>query len=168
MFGRKPPQDEADTAPQEGGVLPLKKTRQTAFSPELAKRRDDDRQNGGKSAMTAEAKTLVIGREINLKGEIGDCDTLMVHGSADAVLTNCKSFHITQSGLLSGTAEVQQAEVEGRFEGELTVRGKLVIRSGGRVRGKISYAEIEVEPGGRIDGEITSIEPEVVRSRAAG
>lgn len=117
--------------------------------------------------MAPEAKTLVIGREINLKGEIGDCDSLMVHGTAEATLNNCRSFVITESGKLIGTAEVQQAEVMGRFEGTLKVRGRLVIRAGGRVQGDISYAEIEIEPGGRIDGAIDSVEPELVQTRAA-
>lgn len=118
--------------------------------------------------MAPDAKTLVIGREINLKGEIGDCDSLMVHGNAEAALTDCRSFLITETGVLKGTAEVQEAEVLGRFEGTLKVRGRLVIRSGGRVQGKISYADIEIEPGGRIDGEIDSVEPELVRNSAAG
>ncbi|WP_416899620.1 MAG: bactofilin family protein [Minwuia sp.] len=168
MFGRKQPHEEGGGTPDEGGVLPLKKAKPTAFSPELARRREDDGRNKGEAGMTADAKTLVIGREINLKGEIADCERLMVHGSADATLADCKQLTITQSGTLTGTAEVEQAEVEGRFDGEMTVRGRLVIRASGRVHGRISYAEIEIEPGGRIDGEITSIEPEIVRSRAAG
>ena len=117
--------------------------------------------------MAPEPKTLVIGREINLKGEIADCDTLMVHGSAEATLNNCRSFVITESGVLNGTADVQSAEVMGRYEGTLTVRGRLIIRSGGRVQGQINYAEVEIEPGGRLDGQIDTVEPELVPARAA-
>lgn len=117
--------------------------------------------------MAADAKKLVIGREINLKGEITNCDSVMVHGCADAALSACRSFHISENGVMTGSAEVEEAEVLGRFEGTLKVRGKLTIRGSGRVKGRISYAHIEVESGGRIDGEINSIEPEVVRDRVA-
>jgi cytoskeletal protein CcmA (bactofilin family) len=166
MFRKKQP-DETTAEREEGPVLPLKQRKPGTFRPEPARPARRPRSEGGKSDMAPEAKTLVIGREINLKGEVGDCDSLMVHGSAEAVLTNCRSFVITEGGVLKGTAEVQEAEVMGRFEGTLKVRGRLIIRSGGRVQGTISYADIEIEPGGRIDGEIDAVEPELVRSRAA-
>jgi cytoskeletal protein CcmA (bactofilin family) len=166
MFRKKPPEETA-TERDEGPVLPLKQRKPGSFRPELAKPARPPRTEGGRSNMAPEAKTLVIGREINLKGEIGDCDSLMVHGSAEATLTNCRSFVITEGGELIGTADVQEAEVMGRFEGTLKVRGRLIIRSGGRVQGKISYSDIEIEPGGRIDGEIDAVEPELVRTRAA-
>lgn len=166
MFRKKPPED-GDAPAEEGPVLPLKERKPGGFRPELAQEQRADRQERRGQTMAADAKTLVIGREINLKGEITDCDSVMVHGSAEASLTACRSFHISESGVLTGSAEVQDAEVLGRFEGTLKVRGKLTIRASGRVKGRISYASIEVEPGGRIDGEIDSVEPEVVRNRAA-
>ena len=117
--------------------------------------------------VNAEAKKLVVGREIRMKGEIGNCEHVLIHGFAEAALTDCKAFEVSQSGILKGSAEVQSAEISGRFEGALTVRGRLHIRAGGRVSGDISYAEIEIEPGGRLDGEIRSIEPQLVQSRLA-
>jgi len=164
MF-RKKPEQPAQAEPEAKPALPMKERKPGAFKPELAR---PDRSDGRGSDVSPEAKTLVIGREINLKGEIRDCDSLMVHGTADAELTNCRRFHITESGTLTGTAEVHDAEVQGRFEGTLKVRGRLIIRSGGRVHGAVSYAEIEIEPGGRIDGEIDTIEPELVQNRATG
>lgn len=117
--------------------------------------------------VNAEPKKLVVGREIRMKGEIGNCEHVLIHGFAEAALTDCKAFEVSQSGILKGSAEVQSAEISGRFEGALTVRGRLHIRAGGRVSGEISYAEIEIEPGGRLDGEIRSIEPQLVQTRQA-
>ncbi len=119
--------------------------------------------------MNAEPKTLVVGREIRMKGEIGNCEHVLIHGFAEAALSDCRAFEVSQGGTLKGSAEVQSAEVSGRFDGTLTVRGRLVVRAGGRVSGEISYAEIEIEPGGRLDGQIRSIEPQLVENkRAAG
>jgi len=48
------------------------------------------------------------------------------------------------------------ADVHGRFEGELVVRKRLLIRAGGHVSGNITYGEIEIESGGGISGTIRS------------
>jgi len=167
IFRKKDDQKAAEPVP-DGAVLPLKQGERTRFQPEPAGRQGLGKHEGRPSDMNADAKTLIIGREINLKGEIGECESLMVHGSAEAVLSNCRSFTITESGLLKGEADVQSAEVLGRFEGTLKVRGLLTIRKGGRVSGTISYAEVEIEQGGRLDGQIDTVEPELVGGRAAG
>jgi len=41
------------------------------------------------------------------------------------------------------------------FDGNLTVREKLVIHSTGKVTGKIRYGKIVIEEGGQLSGEIT-------------
>lgn len=43
----------------------------------------------------------------------------------------------------------------GTFDGNLTVRQKLVIFSTGKVTGKIRYGKIVIEEGGQLSGEIT-------------
>ena len=45
-------------------------------------------------------------------------------------------------------------DVRGRFDSELVVRKRLLIRAGGHVSGKITYGEIEIESGGAISGAI--------------
>jgi cytoskeletal protein CcmA (bactofilin family) len=100
-----------------------------------------------------EAK-LVVGPEIKIKGvEISDCDTLVVEGRIEATLDS-RVLEITQNGVFQGTIAVDNAEIRGRFEGELTVRKQLVIHGTGRVSGKIRYAKIKVEEGAELSGTI--------------
>jgi cytoskeletal protein CcmA (bactofilin family) len=100
-----------------------------------------------------EAK-LVVGPEIKIKGvEISDCDTLVVEGRIEATLDS-RVLEITQHGVFQGTIAVDNAEIHGRFEGELTVRKQLVIHATGKVSGKIRYAKIKVEEGAELSGEI--------------
>jgi cytoskeletal protein CcmA (bactofilin family) len=61
---------------------------------------------------------------------------------------------IAESGLFKGSASIEEAEVRGRFEGNLTVRKRLLIRATGRVSGTIRYGQIEIECGGQISGDI--------------
>jgi cytoskeletal protein CcmA (bactofilin family) len=100
-----------------------------------------------------EAK-LVVGPEIKIKGvEISDCDTLVVEGRIEATLDS-RVLEITQHGVFQGTIAVDNAEIHGRFEGELTVRKQLVIHGTGKVSGKIRYAKIKVEEGAELSGTI--------------
>ena len=55
---------------------------------------------------------------------------------------------------IKGSAEIDIAEIRGQFDGNLTVRQKLVIYSTGKVTGTIRYGKLVVEEGGQISGEI--------------
>ncbi len=102
----------------------------------------------------ADARSLIVGREISLSGEITSCDRLIVEGSVEANLQNSREMDIAESGLFKGTAAISEAEIRGRFEGNLTVRKRLYIRATGRVSGTIRYGQIEIECGGQISGDI--------------
>ena len=101
-----------------------------------------------------EARKLIVGREISLSGEITSCDKLIVEGSVEANLQNCHDVDIAESGLFKGSATIDEADVRGRFEGNLVVRNRLLIRATGRVTGTIRYGQIEIECGGQIAGDI--------------
>jgi cytoskeletal protein CcmA (bactofilin family) len=104
----------------------------------------------------ADVRKLIVGREISLTGEITSCDKLIVEGSVEANLQNCHDVDIAESGLFKGSATIDELEVRGRFEGDLTVRKRLLIRATGRVSGTIRYGQIEIECGGQISGDIQS------------
>jgi len=118
-----------------------------------------------KQADTAEAKLdsrkeakLVVGPDIKMKGvEISDCDTLVVQGRMEATLDS-RVLEITEHGVFQGTIAVDQAEIHGRFEGDLTVRKQLVIQGTGKVSGKIRCARIKVEEGAELAGEISMLD----------
>jgi len=110
-----------------------------------------------KSDERKEAK-LVVGPDIKMKGaEISDCDTLVVEGRMEATLDS-RVLEITQHGVFQGTIAVDNAEIHGRFEGELTVRKQLIIQGTGRVSGKIRYAKIKIEEGAELSGEVSTLD----------
>jgi cytoskeletal protein CcmA (bactofilin family) len=111
------------------------------------------RQNG-------EARRLSVGPEITLSGEINCCDKLFIEGSVEANLNNCREVEIAETGLFKGSASIDEAEIRGRFEGNLVVRKRLLIRAAGRVSGTIRYGQIEIECGGQISGDI-QVQPAV-------
>ena len=64
-------------------------------------------------------------------------------------------FQIAEQGAFKASAGIDLGEVRGTFDGELTVRQKLVIFATGKVTGKIRYGKIVIEEGGQLSGEIT-------------
>jgi len=102
----------------------------------------------------ADLRKLIVGREITLSGEITACDKLIVEGSVEANLNNCRDIEIAEIGLFKGSAAIEEAEIRGRFEGNLVVRKRLLIKASGRVSGTIRYGQIEIECGGQISGDI--------------
>lgn len=101
---------------------------------------------------------LIVGPNIKLKGaEITDCDTLVVEGRVEASMQS-RVMQIAQSGVFSGTAGIDVAEIHGRFEGELTVRKRLVIHASGKVSGKIRYGTVSIAEGGEISGDVGALE----------
>ena len=89
-----------------------------------------------KKADERKESKLVVGPDIKLKGvEISDCDTLVVEGRVEATLDS-RILEIAENGVFQGTIAVDQAEIRGRFEGEITVRQQLVIQATGKVSGR--------------------------------
>ncbi len=101
-------------------------------------------------------RKLQVGRDITLSGELV-CDHLMVEGVVEARVKECQRLEIAETGLFRGTVEIQEADIGGRFEGEIIVQGRLNVRATGRIDGKISYGELAVEAGGLLDGEIHTV-----------
>ena len=116
-------------------------------------------QQGGLNAAAPVAKEggskLTVGPNIKLKGvEITDCDTLVVEGLVEATMDS-RLMQIAEQGEFKGSAEIDIAEIRGVFDGNLTVREKLVIHSTGKVTGKIRYGKIVIEEGDQLSGEIS-------------
>lgn len=128
-------------------------------------RRPDYLVPGGRregQGASEEGRRLVVGREISLSGEIKACDTLIVEGEVEANLKDCMVLQIGASGLYKGIAVVDQADVSGHFDGELTVQSRLILRASGRISGKLRYADLEIERGGKVSGTLEEIPPKVV------
>jgi cytoskeletal protein CcmA (bactofilin family) len=125
------------------------------------------RRAEGRPASAVEGRKLVVGREICLSGEIKTCEKLVVEGKVEADLRDSHSLEISEPGLFKGNATVEDCEISGTFEGELTVTGLLVVLPTGRVSGKIRYADMELSRGARLSGDIDVLDEAGLR-RARG
>ncbi len=187
MFGRKKPDDQSGraeptgaangqsrTAPNFGsaGSLSLRKPTPAQPSPgrepdilgasnprdplgALSRRPDPLRG----TSQAQEHKTLVIARDIAIEGKVAPCERLIVEGQLEAAVGDCRELGVARGASFKGSIRVEDADIAGQFDGEMTVRRRLRIRASGRMRGRIAYGHIEIEPGGQIDGEVARLQP---------
>ena len=102
-------------------------------------------------------KQLIVGREIEVKGEITSCDRLVIEGRVEAALSDARIIEVAPTGTFKGSANVDEADISGIFEGQLLARDKLTVRAQGRVSGSIRYGRIVIESGGEVSGDMQSL-----------
>lgn len=98
---------------------------------------------------------LIARSGVKLRGDIASCESLTVEGEIEAH-ARARHLMVAACGSFIGRADVDDAEIAGRFEGTLRVAGKLIIRRTGRVDGQVSYGQVEIEPGGELRGRVTA------------
>ena len=140
------PYANGSTAAQASGSSPSVSPVTTASTTAPSSAASSSTREGGSK--------LTVGPNIKLKGvEITDCDTLVVEGLVEATMDS-RVIQIAERGAFKGSAEIDIAEIHGEFDGNLTVRQKLVIYATGKVTGKIRYGKLVIEEGGQLAGEI--------------
>ena len=105
-------------------------------------------------------KRLIVGEGIRLSGEISSCDRRVVEGEVEVTLNDTLALEISSTGRFTGGCEVEEADISGVYEGDLTVRRRLFLRSSGRLTGTIRYGELELERGGQIAGNVSVLNAE--------
>ncbi len=118
--------------------------------------------NSGKcgAEQPTEERKLIVGRDICLKGEVTSCDVLVVEGRVELSRTDAKEIRVASGASFHGIVDVREADIAGDFEGQLTARSRLTIRSGGRISGTVRYGNIIVEAGGELQGDVSMIAPQ--------
>jgi cytoskeletal protein CcmA (bactofilin family) len=130
---------------QQSSGLPRAATGSSRRLPEVSRRSS----SGG-----ADGRKLIVGDGLSLSGEITSCDILVVAGKVEAKLTDGKLLEINETGQFRGSVEIENADIAGRYDGQLIVHGRLTVRSTGRISGMVKYGELEVSAGGQIIGEL--------------
>jgi cytoskeletal protein CcmA (bactofilin family) len=177
MFRRKSTQSTDSSSSAAAGAarsdrghldpLPRSGTRESRnvgvpFHPDVPHRAADlpgQKPTESTSQSNPENKRLIVGKDIFLNGgEITDCDRLVVEGSLDGTMSGGRLLEIAHGGRFRGDAVVDNADVAGTFEGNLTVRTRLLVHASGQLNGTIRYGQLEVERGGQINGDVQADE----------
>ena len=103
---------------------------------------------------------LFVGSGLKLKLEVSTCDTFRLEGEAEGKVKAIQML-MSETGNFSGDVEVENATVDGSFDGSLTVSGLLRVGKTGRINGKLRYKEIEIERNGQVRGDIDTVESDL-------
>lgn len=163
MFGRKMQAEKIDYTPVEietspknsgGGSDSNLKFLQRPGGRTVELPRRPSANKGSEPKIAGGGRTLTVGQDISLSGNISACDTLVVQGTVEAKDFGGRFIDIAEAGTFKGSAEIETAKIAGKFDGELTVRDHLHITATGRITGTIRYARLEVAPGGELGGNV--------------
>ncbi len=105
------------------------------------------------SSSISQGNRMTIGPGIEMKGEISKCAVLVIEGEVEGTV-QCQQLEILSRGVFKGTAQVETAEIEGIFDGDLNVSGLLKIEKSGSVSGNVFYNQITVSAGGQLSGKV--------------
>jgi cytoskeletal protein CcmA (bactofilin family) len=102
----------------------------------------------------SDRRTLTVGKGISVQGTVADCERLVVEGTVESQMLQAAELSVGSTGVFRGEVQVEDAEIAGLFDGTLTARGNLVIRSTGKVNGVARCKRLSVEDGGQLTGRM--------------
>jgi len=106
------------------------------------------------SPMLSDRRTLTVGKGISVQGTVADCERLVVEGTVESEMLQAAELAIGPTGVFRGEVQVEDAEIGGLFDGTLTARGNLIIRSTGKVNGVARCKRLTIEDGGQLTGRM--------------
>ncbi len=97
--------------------------------------------------------SIIIGEGVVVSGTFTVPGKAVINGSLEGELT-ADDLLVGAKGRLVGNVKVRKADVYGETHDTLLASEHLLIRSTGKVTGKASYGQIEIERGGLVQGSI--------------
>ncbi len=82
-----------------------------------------------------------------ITGEISGKGCFRIEGTLEGSLKTPGKVVISEGGLINGTLECDNADIEGRFKGKLLVKEVLTLRSSANIEGEVITGKLAVEPG---------------------
>lgn len=98
---------------------------------------------------------VYIGAGVTLKGEISVPDLIVVDGTVEGDVT-ARVVCVGQSGVIRGNIAATEADISGWITDHIEIKQLLIVRSTGRVEGRVMYGEIELEKGAVVTGDLSA------------
>ncbi len=88
-----------------------------------------------------------INEGTQLKGDIISNGFFRVDGTIEGTISKPSKVVLGKSGIIKGKLICENADIEGRFEGNLDVSGTLTLKSTAHIEGEVMVGKLAVEPG---------------------
>jgi cytoskeletal protein CcmA (bactofilin family) len=100
-----------------------------------------------KRIMEPSASQNRINEGTQLKGDIISKGYFRIDGTIEGSISKPSKVVLGKSGVIIGKLTCEDADIEGRFEGNLDVSGTLTIKSTANIQGEVVVGKLAVEPG---------------------
>lgn len=111
-----------------------------------------------------------IEKNTKIKGEITSEADFRIDGKLEGNVTTSGKVVIGKDGYINGKVDCVNADIEGRFNGELIVKDLLSLKSSATIEGTLRAAKLSVEPGTTLNascimgkGGATATKPESIK-----
>ena len=89
----------------------------------------------------------IIGKNTSIVGDIISEGDFRIDGKVEGTIKTTGRVVIGKSGSASGNVECNNADIEGKFSGELFVSSLLTLKSTAKISGNVVISKLSVEPG---------------------
>lgn len=93
------------------------------------------------------AERNIIGKNTQITGEIISDGDFRIDGTLEGSIVTKGRVIVGSSGTIKGKVECTNADVEGKFSGELLVSNTLTVKSSANINGDVVIGKLSVEPG---------------------
>ncbi|MEZ4795105.1 MAG: polymer-forming cytoskeletal protein [Flavobacteriaceae bacterium] len=114
-----------------------------------------------------------INEGTHLQGDIVSTGFFRIDGTVEGSISKPSKVVLGKTGVIKGKLVCEDADIEGRFEGNLNVTGTLSLKSSAHIEGEVVAGKLAVEPGAvfnatcSMQGSKTKPAPELTMTEAA-
>ncbi len=108
-----------------------------------------------------------IEKNTKIKGDITSEADFRIDGKLEGNVTTSGKVVIGKDGYIKGKAECVNADIEGKFNGELLVKDLLALKASAVIEGTVSVTKLAVEPGATFNASCTMGKGSVAPSASA-
>lgn len=103
--------------------------------------------NKSRATIEASGQPNRIGQKTKIKGDIISEGDFRIDGALEGSVKTSGKVVIGKDGSIDGKIECVNADIEGKFSGELMVSNVLSLKSTAHIDGHVFVAKLAIEPG---------------------
>jgi len=100
-----------------------------------------------KSVKSTTMERNILAKNTTLVGDLSSEGDFRIDGTLEGTLTTKGRVIIGQDGVVKGTVDCENADIEGKFSGDLKVNTMLTIKATANISGDVVIGKLSVEPG---------------------
>ena len=100
-----------------------------------------------KKATPKKMERNIFGKKTTITGDINSDGDFRIDGILEGNLKTDGRVIIGVDGFIKGTVNCENADIEGKFSGELSVSNTLTLKATANITGDVIVAKLAVEPG---------------------